>query len=80
MAKSPPNLDDFEMDLFKRGYKPVTETELQDVPEHFNPRRIFIDIKPIYNDVRFLGFQEEILIRIKLRDNKYFATTYIKKE
>lgn len=77
MAKTPPNLDDFEMDLFNRGYKLVAEQELPEENDPANYKRIYANIKSLHNTFRFLGFQEEIIVRIKFRDNKHFATTYV---
>jgi len=75
---NPPNLDEFEMDLFRRGYKLIGESELNEETDPRNPHRIFPNPKSLCNDIRFAGFHEEILIRIKHRDNKYFAAIYTK--
>ena len=77
MATKPPNLDDFEMDLFKKGYKLISEQELPQENEPMNHKRIYTNAKPLYNTFRFLGFQEEIIVRVKFRDNKHFSKRYI---
>ena len=75
---NPPNLDNFEMDLFRKGYELIAETELEEETDPLNHHRIFPNIESLCDDIRFAGFHEEILIRIKNRDNKYFAAVYIK--
>ena len=72
------NLDSFEMDMFRKGYKLISESELIEESDFSNQHKVFPNIKSLCNDVRFAGFHEEVLIRIKYKDNKYFAAIYVK--
>ena len=73
----PPHLDDFEENLIRKGYKPAGEQELFEGTDHANPQNIYIDIKPLFNTFKNIGFQEESIVRIKLRKNKYIASIFV---
>jgi len=78
MTENPQKLDDFEMDLLRRGYEFVTEKILPEEIEPSNHRDIYTNIKPLYNSMRHMGFSEDTVIRIRFIDNKYVANIFKK--
>jgi len=78
--KKSPKLDNFEMMLFRLGYEPTAEIELNEETDFRNHHRVFPNIKPLKNIIRDFGFQEDTIIRVRYFDNKYYGTIYTKKE
>jgi hypothetical protein len=76
MGKIPLRLDDFERMIFRLGYHPAAESELNQEIDPYNSSKIFVNIRSLKNIVRNFGFQEESIIRARYFNNKYWGTFY----
>lgn len=78
-------LDDLEKSLLEDGYEFVTEKVITEQTEPTNPQKVYLDVKQLSYDLkqldrsmRYLGFAQDVVIRIKFVDNKYVAKIFAK--
>ena len=71
-----PDVDTLEKIILNLGYLKEAELSLNEETDHRNSQRIYPNIIPLTKFMHTLGFQEDIVSRIKLKSDNYLATIY----
>ena len=71
-----------KLDLIVSGtvFTPITKRVLVKETDFQNKDNVYVNIRALKRDMRTLGYQEDMLIRIKPKGDSYEATVYLPKQ
>ena len=77
-TKNSTNDKTFQKNITQLGFLEKRKLKLNEEIDFRNHKRIYPNIYPIIQFTKNLGFQEDIVSRIKLNENDYIAINYIR--